>query len=124
MTSLTTRQRDLIQMLINTREPLGIADLADHLGLSQRQVNYDLKRLENWLTFRGVSLMMKPGVGVKLETETEGAQSIEALKKELKSTRNFQLVLSSRQRYQLLAFVFLIAEEPIILNKLQYQRRN
>jgi phosphocarrier protein FPr len=49
MASLTTRQRDLVQILLKTEEPLGAADLAKRLQLTARQVTYGLKGVKRWL---------------------------------------------------------------------------
>lgn len=120
MPSLTTRQRDLIQLLINSTNPVGIIDMADRLDLSQRQVNYELNRLKTWFQYRNMELIMKPGVGVNLENKNGNVSAIDNLKKELRSSTKFTLVLSSKQRQQLLTFIFLNSDEPIILTKLEH----
>jgi transcriptional antiterminator len=117
MTHITTRQRDLIQILTNSNSNLGIKSLADQLNLSPRQVQYDLVEIRTWLKIRGVSLMMKPGVGVCLESTSLQKQII---MEELKHSTHIQLILTPKQRQQLIIFLFLTSDEAIILNHLQY----
>jgi hypothetical protein len=55
MTSLTTRQRDLLHLLLDADAPLGSAELAANMQLTARQVSYDLKGLS-----RGYCSAMSP----------------------------------------------------------------
>lgn len=116
MTTLTTRQRDLLRLLLESDKPLGAADMADELQLTPRQVNYGLKGLRSWLARRDVLLNSTPGVGAELICSTDKSQ---ALVKELKEGERFQLVLSIEQRQQLIALTLLVADEPVILYQLQ-----
>mgnify|MGYP001820021494 CR=1 FL=1 len=116
MTTLTTRQRDLLSLLIESDGPVVASVMAERMQLTPRQVNYDLKGLRAWLAKRDISLNAKPGVGAELICS--GAKS-EALLLELKRSEQFQLVLSIEQRQQLFALTLLVADKPIILNQLQ-----
>ena len=71
MTALTTRQRDLLRLLLESNKPLGAADMADELQLTPRQVNYGLKGLRGWLARRDVLLNSTPGVGAELICSAE-----------------------------------------------------
>ncbi len=116
MASLTTRQRDILQLLVNSNEPLGSADLAKQMELTSRQVNYGLKGLRVWLEQRDVTLKVTPGVGAQLLCSPEKCQE---LIQELAANARFQLVLSAEERQQLMALILLVAEEPLILYQLQ-----
>jgi len=116
MTSLTTRQRDILQLLVESNEPLGSADLAKQMKLTSRQVNYGLKGLRVWLEQRDVALKVTPGVGAKLLCSHEKCQE---LLHELATDARFQLVLSVEERQQLIALILLVAEDPTILYQLQ-----
>ncbi|MEM7117406.1 MAG: hypothetical protein AAF614_33550 [Chloroflexota bacterium] len=116
MTSLTTRQRNLLQLLLDAESPLSTAELATNRQLTPRQVNYDLKGLKQWLAERDVMLTIKPRVGVRLACTPEQAQELIA---EVTSDAKTQLVLSGEQRQQLLALILLEASEPFILYQLQ-----
>ena len=117
MAHITTRQRDLIQILINSENVIGISTIADQMGLSARQVQYDLVQIRHWLKSKNTELLMKPGVGVKLTIDQDNKQN---LVNELHNSKRVQLILSLKQRQQLLIFLFLIADDSIILNNLQY----
>lgn len=116
MAALTTRQRDLLQLLLNATAPMGSAELAAHMHLTPRQVSYGLKGLRQWLARHDVILKTTPGVGVALQCTAEQGQT---LARELDSLLQFQLVLMSEQRQQLLALMLLLADEPFILYQLQ-----
>lgn len=49
MSTLTTRQRDLLHILLDAQSPMGTAELADQMQLTPRQVNYRLNGLKQWL---------------------------------------------------------------------------
>lgn len=117
MTTLTTRQRDLLRLLLESNRPLGAADMAYELQLTPRQVNYGLKGLRTWLARRDVLLNSTPGVGAELICSAEKCQ---ALVRELEKGKSFQLVLSIEQRQQLISLTLLVADEPIILYQLQH----
>ena len=66
MTVLTTRQRDILHLLLESNKLLGSSELAAQLQLTSRQVNYDLKGLRVWLARQDIILNAVPGVGVEL----------------------------------------------------------
>jgi len=116
MFTLTTRQRDILQLLLEANRPLGAGELAEQMQLTPRQVNYGLKGLKAWLAQRDVTLDITPGVGAELACSPAQGQ---ALTQELTRDAHFQLVLSVEQRQQLLALILLVADEPFILYQLQ-----
>lgn len=116
MTALTTRQRDLLQILLDTDKPLGTADLAAQMSLTPRQVSYGLKGLRSWLEQRDVTLKVTPGVGVLLDCSQD---TVANLALELDTAVQFQLILTAGQRQQLITLVLLDINEPVILYQLQ-----
>lgn len=116
MSALTTRQRDLLQHLLDAEGPLASAVLAERMDLTPRQVSYGLKGLQRWLAQRDVQLKATPGVGVALDCSGE---EVANLRKELNGGKQFQLILTPEQRQQLLALLLLDADEPFILQQLQ-----
>ena len=116
MISLTSRQRDILRILLTSSVSLGAADIARQMNLSPRQVNYSLKGMEYWLSQKNVTLHLRPGVGVELECSPEQAK---ILSHEIASKSSLQLILSSGQRQQLLALMLLTQDEPLILLNLQ-----
>ena len=67
MVSLTIQQRDLLNKLLNADSPVVIADIADQMKLTPRQVNYRLKPIKTWLAKRDAVLKTTPGVGIIIE---------------------------------------------------------
>jgi mannitol operon transcriptional antiterminator len=116
MSTLTTRQRDLLHILLDAQSPMGTAELADQMQITPRQVNYGLNGLKQWLASRDISLNATPGVGVVLECTPD---QVNNLSSELAAESHFQLVLTVEQRQQLLALILLVADEPFILYQLQ-----
>lgn len=118
MMSLTTRQRDLLQILLEANSPLGTAELAAEMQLTPRQVNYDLKGVRHWLDQHDVILKVTPGVGIELDCPTDYQRKLIT---ELTADLNLQLILTSGQRQQLITLILLVAQEPMILYQLQQQ---
>ncbi|MCA9951591.1 MAG: PRD domain-containing protein [Anaerolineales bacterium] len=116
MTVLTTRQRDILHLLLESNKLLGSSELAAQLQLTSRQVNYDLKGLRVWLARQDIILNAVPGVGVELICSSEKQQILE---QELSQSHHYQLVLTIEQRRQMIALTLLVAGEPIILYQLQ-----
>lgn len=116
MSTLTTRQRDLLHILLDAQTPMGTAELAAQMQITPRQVNYGLSGLKQWLASRDITLNATPGIGVMLECTPH---QIDNLSSELATEAHFQLVLTAEQRQQLLALILLVADEPFILYQLQ-----
>lgn len=115
MTSLTTRQRDILEVLLTVDEPVGTGEIADSVRLSPRQVNYSMKGIDQWLKARDARLLATPGVGTIIDCQPEQRNSII---KELEGASRLHLVLTPEQRQQLLCVYLLFETEPIILAQL------
>jgi len=116
MTALTTRQRDLLKILIKADEPKKVDDLAAELNLTSREVNYGLKGVKHWLSTLNIELETKPGVGVHLDCDEHESN---ILLSGLSSIDYFQLILSGHERQQLLALYLLVEDEPLHLAGLE-----
>ena len=46
---LTTRQRDILKVLLSSGDPIRTSDLASEINLTTRQVNYSMRGLRSWL---------------------------------------------------------------------------
>lgn len=114
--TLTTRQRDLLQLLLQHNSPVIASDVAEQMALTPRQVTYSLKSVRSWLNAQDVELKITPGVGIELICANG---SRELLQKSLKVPTNFKLIFSVGQRQQLFALYLLTATEPLILYNLQ-----
>ena len=115
MMQLTTRQRDILKVLLSSGDPIRTSDLASEINLTTRQVNYSMRGLRSWLKKNDAFLQTTPGVGVKVDCQ---AQQKEALIEKLTLNENLQLVLSPEQRQQLICFLLLINPEPVILTQI------
>lgn len=116
MISLTTRQRDLLRQLLKSDGTVVIADLANQLSLSPRQVSYGLRGVRSWLEARNIILQITPGVGVDVVCSTAKRQE---LMQDLGTGEDYELVLSAGQRRQLISLTLLTASDPLVLNDLQ-----
>ena len=118
MISLTTRQRDLLQFLLQADTAVVTADVGRHVGLTPRQVTYSLKPIKLWLVEHNADLDMIPGVGVQVACAPD---SRENLLTELAAQENIRLQLTPGQRQQLLTLNLLTVTEPLILYQLQQE---
>lgn len=116
MTALTTRQRDMLNIIIGAEDPIRVEDLAEDLGLSPREVTYGLKGIKQWLSSNDIELQVTPGVGIQLSCSEQKART---LLQDLSSQDYFQLILSVHERQQLLALLILVADDPLHLAGLE-----
>lgn len=115
MIALTTRQRDILKLLVEMDAPLGASELAAQMKLTARQVNYNLEGVARWLSDRQVALKVTPGVGIELDCPADKSS---ALIQELDAESRLQIVLTSGERQQLLALTLLDENEPLISHHL------
>ncbi len=116
MITLTTRQRDILRVLLDANRPIGSVELADRLHLTPRQVSYCMQGVRVWLRQHDQDLVVLPGVGFAVHVESEQAR---ALCEKVNVHAGIQIVLSVSQRQQLLALFLLTRSEPFILTQLE-----
>lgn len=118
MAALTTRQRDILRILLQAGAPLGAGEIATRLSISTRQVSYNLAGVRSWLAHRDIPLKVTPGVGVSLECSSELTHTLE---REVASQSRYQLILTPGQRQQQLALLLLSRSgNPILVQYLQH----
>jgi len=116
--ALTTRQRDILRILLEASAPLGAAEIATRLSLSARQVTYSLMGVKSWLAYRDITLKITPGVGISLECSSKQAHT---LQQEVASKSRLQLILTPGQRQQQLALLLLSRSgDPMLVQYLQH----
>ncbi len=115
VTTLTTRQRDILHIILEAEKPVSSIELAGQLNLTPRQVTYSLKGVKNWLNRNHHELKTVSGAGFFIEIEPEQARQ---LSRTIHLHMGMQIVLSVSQRQQLLALFILLQGEPIILSQL------
>jgi len=117
MVSLTTTQRDLLNLLLTTERAVSVSTIGEELGLTARQIHYSMREIKSWLSRRNAPVRYTSGVGVQIICATDQKRR---LLSELSSSQSkFQLILTPGQRQQLLALHLLTAPEPLILSQLQ-----
>lgn len=116
MITLTTRQRDILRILLEGSKPVSSIELAGLLNITPRQVNYSIQGVRVWLSQHDKNLKIVPGAGFAVEVQPEQART---LYQEFSSHAGVQIVLSVSQRQQLLACLLLTQVQPIILSQLE-----
>jgi len=116
MITFTTRQREILRIILGVNRPIGSVELAKLLNITPRQVNYSIKGVKVWLKQHGQDLSVLPGVGFTLNLNADQTQ---ALFQKIHVHSNVQIILSVSQRQQLLALFLLTRIEPFILAQLE-----
>ena len=116
MITFTTRQREILKIILDVKRPIGSVELARLLHITPRQVNYSIKGVKVWLKQHGQDLSVLPGVGFSVNLT---ADQIQALVQKINIHSNVQIILSVSQRQQLLALFLLTRTEPVILAQLE-----
>jgi mannitol operon transcriptional antiterminator len=116
MITLTTRQRDILRVILDANRPVGSVELAELLHLTPRQVTYSMQGVKVWLKQHNQDLTIVPGVGFVVQTASDQAR---VLYQKVNGQSEVQIVLSVSQRQQLLALFLLTRMEPFILAQLE-----
>ena len=66
MITFTTRQREILKIILDANRPIGSVELAKLLHITPRQVNYSMKGVKVWLKENGQDLSVLPGTGFAL----------------------------------------------------------
>ena len=116
MITFTTRQREILKIILDVNRPIGSIELAKLLHITPRQVNYSMKGVKVWLKQHGQDLNVLPGVGFAVNLTADQTQ---ALFQKIHIHSDVQIILSVSQRQQLLALFLLTRTEPFILAQLE-----
>jgi mannitol operon transcriptional antiterminator len=116
MITFTTRQREILKIILDVKRPIGSVELAKLLHITPRQVNYSIKGVKVWLKHHGQDLNVLPGVGFSVNLT---ADQMRTLVQKINILSNVQIILSVSQRQQLLALFLLTRAEPVILAQLE-----
>lgn len=116
MITLTTRQRDILRIILEGKKPVSSVELAGMLNISPRQVSYSIQGVKVWLNQHSQDLTTVPGAGFSVTIQPEQAR---VLSQEISTHSGVQILLSASQRQQLLALFLLTQDEPIILSQLE-----
>jgi transcriptional antiterminator len=116
MITFTTRQREILKIILDVKRPIGSVELAKLLRITPRQVNYSIKGVKVWLRQHGQDLRVSPGVGFSVDLTADQSQT---LVQKINVHSDVQIILSVSQRQQLLALFLLTRAEPVILAQLE-----
>ena len=116
MITFTTRQREILKILLEANRPIGSVELAKLLHITPRQVNYSMKGVRVWLKEHGQDLHVLPGSGFEVTLTPSQTQT---LFQKINIHTDVQIVISVSQRQQLLALFLLTQTEPVILAQLE-----
>ena len=116
MLALTTRQRDILRVILDVNRPIGSIELAEILHLTPRQVTYNMQGVKVWLKQHDQDLAILPGVGFVVPIASDHARE---LIQQINIQSGLQIILSVSQRQQLLALFLLTRSEPFILAQLE-----
>jgi mannitol operon transcriptional antiterminator len=103
-------------LLLEAEQPVTPVELAQKMGLSARQVNYDLKSVQIVLSQKKAGLRMMPRIGIDVDCTQEQRSTLVG---ELGSANDLQLILSSKQRQQLIALILLTSNTALMLQQFQ-----
>jgi len=117
---LTTRQRDILKIILEANRPIGSVEMARRLQITPRQVNYSMKGVRAWLNHHQQDLIITPGAGFAHSMPAEQAN---ALLHEISLHSSLQIILSVSQRQQLLALFLLTTDAPAIVSQLEQMAR-
>ena len=116
MITFTTRQREILKIILDVNRPIGSVELANRLHITPRQVNYSMKGVKVWLKQHDQDLSVLPGVGFAVNLT---ADQTHVLFQKINIHSGVQIILSVSQRQQLLALFLLTRTEPFILTQLE-----
>lgn len=117
MMAFTTRQREILKIILDVKRPIGTVELAKRLHITPRQVNYSMKGVRVWLKQHDQDLGVLPGVGFTVNLTPDQTHT---LFRKISIQTEVQIVLSVSQRQQLLALFLLTRTEPSILAQLEH----
>jgi mannitol operon transcriptional antiterminator len=120
MMAFTTRQREILKIILDVKRPIGSVELANRLHLTPRQVNYSMRGVRVWLKQHDQDLRVLPGVGFAVNLTPDQTHK---LSRKINIQTEVQIVLSVSQRQQLLALFLLTRTQPSILAQLEYISR-
>src|SRR5512141_154013 len=116
MITFTTRQREILKIILDANRPIGSVELAKLLHITPRQVSYSMRGVKVWLKEHGQELNVVPGAGFAVNLTASQTQT---LFQKISIHADVQIVLSVSQRQQLLALFLLTQTEPVILSQLE-----
>lgn len=112
---LTSRSYKLICMILDSRGPVRIKDIARELQVSERTVKYDLESARSWLQQHQIQLHSQPNKGIWMDEDTHSLNRLQSL---LMNAEGVDIFLHPQERMQHLLLVLLLQDGPVKINDL------
>lgn len=112
--ALKPRSARLLRILLETDKPITVDDLAKRFSVSSRTIRYDLASARRWVSGRGMNIVVRPRVGIKLTGNPEQVQK--DLGEAQKPSYQVPLLVADRRNAILLAL--LQTRQPLSLGAL------
>lgn len=112
---LSTRQRQIIEMLIKSEHELTAAEIAHEIQVSPRTIHRGLLEIEEILREFDVSLHKKAGTGIQLQAAPEQLRKLQDTIQQLDTSE-----YTAEERKVLIACKLLENDEPVKLFSLSY----
>ena len=123
MIKLTSRQTNIIDILLGQTRPISIENLANQLNVSDRTVRYDLKDVEYWLKQKSINLSKKPNVGIWINLSDIDRNKV---KEEVNIVAPYEHVLTMKERQDIIILFLLLSDIPVssqyIADKIEISR--
>lgn len=126
---INSRQQKLLNLLVEQIGVKTITEYAHHLGVSNRTIHGDIKRIEPILNDRGLELKKTPGVGIQVVKSKTGGSTKHAIKTPVglqltPKERQFQIMTDLLFNEETLTYVSLSEKYYISLSSLQNDFKN
>ncbi len=118
MDKFSTRQLSILNLLLNSEEPLSAKRLGSCLNLSARIVRHNLPPLRNWLITQDVPLINKPSMGIYIQATSDQRRN---LLNHLNNKSIHNLHIKPENRILWMEFVLLEKGKPLKASGLQYE---
>ncbi|OCL27777.1 hypothetical protein U472_04290 [Orenia metallireducens] len=117
LNNLSSRQKKIIAILIESSDVVTIKELADEIGVSKRTINRELSSLRKVLEEFNLTLKSKPGVGISIEGKKEFLEEAQKNLKEISEKKD----LTPQERYTYIIEEFLLSDRFQKLTALAYK---
>lgn len=110
---ISARERQILEILLSTKDELTVKELADEIRVSVRTVHRDLKNVEDILAEYDLMLLKKSGVGIQIAGSEEKINELQFFLFGLSHTE-----YTPEERQTILLCTLLEAKEPVKLASL------
>lgn len=113
--ALTSRQYNILRLILRETSAISINEISIRLDLSKRQISYDLPIIENWLRIRNTALEKKPGRGIYILADVK---TKDLLLRSLSERSETWVIPTPSERITIIEFLLLISDEPVVIEHL------